>query len=104
MAKKPKKTAKKSPKAKVTKAPTPRYMKGKKPRAVAFHKVANVLAVIEKHGHGRKFKRQTRAGEHTIILHPATVNFIKDFLAKNNMHTDPIGRKAITSGGDYDCD
>jgi hypothetical protein len=104
MARKLKKTAKKSPKAKVTKAPTPRYMKGKKPRAVAFHKVADVLAVIEKHGHGRKFKRQTRAGEHTMILHPDTVNFIKDFLAKNNMHTDPIGRKAITSGGDYDCD
>lgn len=104
MAKKTKKTTKKTPKAQVKAAPTPRYMTGKKPRAVAFHKVADVLAVIEKHGHGKKFKRQIRAGEHAMILHPNTVNFIKDFLAKNNMHTDPIGQKAITSGGDYDCD
>ncbi|MEY9120645.1 hypothetical protein [Bradyrhizobium yuanmingense] len=104
MAKKQKKTAKKTSNAKVAKAPAPRYMQGKKPKAIAFHKVADVLAVIEKHGHGRKFKRQSKASEHSVILHPETVNFIKDFLAENNMHTDPIGRKAITSGGDYDCD
>ncbi|MCW2127917.1 hypothetical protein AB7M56_006100 [Bradyrhizobium elkanii] len=61
------------------------------------------MAVIKKHGHATKL-RQTRAGEHSMILHPDTVNVIRDFLAKNNRHTDPIRRKAITSGGDYDCD
>ncbi len=98
-AKSPKHPKSKSP----TAIPTPRYMRGKKPKSISIHKIADVLAVIEKHGHGKKFKRQAKAAAHTIALHPKTVNFIKDFLADNNMYSDKIGRKAIDSDGDYDC-
>jgi hypothetical protein len=104
MAKKPKAKPKKANKAKPAEAPKPRYMRGKTPKSIAFHKVADVLGVIAEHGHNKKLRRQMKAAGHTMTLHPKTVNFIKDFLAKNNMHTDPIGRKAITSDGDYDCD
>lgn len=82
----------------------PRYMRGKKPANVAVHKIADVLALIEKHGHGKKFKRQAKAAGHTITVAPETVNFIKDFLAKNNMHTDRIGRQVFNSNGTYNCD
>lgn len=104
MAKKSRKRVQKTGKAKATEVLTPRYMRGKKPKAISFHKIADVLAVIEQHGHGKKFKRQARAADHMMTLHPDTVNFIKDFLAKNKMHTHRLGRKAILSDGDYDCD
>jgi hypothetical protein len=104
MAKKKKTKAKKTRKAKPAEAPEPRLMKGNTPKPIAFHKVADVLDVIAKHGQSKKLRRQMKAAGHTMTLHPKTVNFIKGFLAKNNMHTDPIGRKAITSDGDYDCD
>jgi hypothetical protein len=85
-------------------APEPRYMTRKKPADIDIHKLTDVMALIEKRGLSAKFKRQAKADGHAVTLTPDTVNFIKKFLSKNNMHTDRLGRKAITSDGDYDCD
>jgi hypothetical protein len=95
--------SKKASKAKQPEAPTPRYMRGKKPTRIAAHSIADVLAVIEKHGHGKKFKRQAKAAGHTVTLNPKTVNFVKDFLAKNGMHTNRIAANVINSNGSFNC-
>lgn len=83
--------------------PTPTYLKGTKPVNIPAHRVADVLAMIHKHGHGAKFKRQAKAAGVVMSLHPKTVNFVKDFVAKNEMHTNTVGKQVINSDGSFNC-
>ncbi|MBR0873468.1 hypothetical protein JQ633_24135 [Bradyrhizobium tropiciagri] len=108
MAKKSKKAAKKKAKkvvkAKAMKALTPVYMKATaRPTAIGAHDVADLLATIESQGLGAKFRRAAKAGGHTVTVAPKTVNFVKDFLAKNMMHSHSVAKKAINSAGTFDC-
>jgi hypothetical protein len=100
--------AKKAKKAKPAKArkqqiPTPTYLTGKKSVDIPAHRVADVFALIHKHGHAAKFKRQAKAAGVAMTLDPNTVNFVKDFVAKNEMHTNAVGRQVVNSGGTFDC-
>jgi hypothetical protein len=94
--------AKKAKKAKKA-APTPTYLRGPDPVHIPAHRVADVLKMIHKHGHTAKFKRQAKAAGAVMTLHPKTVNFVKDFVAKNAMHADPVGKQVINSDGKFDC-
>jgi hypothetical protein len=100
--------AKKAKKAKAAKArkqatPTPTYLKGTKPVNVPAHQVADVFALIHKHGHAAKFKRQAKAAGVAVTLNPETVNFVKDFLANNTMHKNAIGQRVVNSDGTFSC-
>jgi hypothetical protein len=83
--------------------PTPTYLKGTKSVDIPAHRVADVIAMIHQHGHGAKFKRQAKAAGVAMTLAPKTVNFVKDFVANNEMHTSSVGRQVINSGGSFDC-
>lgn len=97
--------AKKAKARKVMKAgkPKPTYLKGTRPVDIPAHRVAEVIKMIHDHGHGNKFRRQARAAGVTMSVHPKTVNFVKDFVAKNGMHAHPVGNQVINSDGNFDC-
>jgi hypothetical protein len=101
MAKKAKaaKAAKAAKKAKVT----PTYLKGTKSVDIPTHRIAEVLAMIHEKGHTAKFRRQAKAAGVVMTLHPKTVNFVKDFVAKNEMHTHSVGKQVVNSDGTFSC-
>jgi hypothetical protein len=84
-------------------APTPTYLTGKKSVDIPAHHVADVIAMIQKNGHAAKFKRQAKTAGLAMTLDAKTVNFVKDFVAKNDMHTNAIGKRVINSSGSFDC-
>lgn len=96
-----KKVVSKAPAKKPKSAPT--YLRGKKPVKISVHRVADVLAMIHDHGHTTKFKRQAKAAGLSMTLNPKTVNFVKDFVSNNAMHTHPIGKQVVNSDGSYSC-
>lgn len=81
----------------------PVYLKGKKPAKIALHDVMDVLKMIDDHGHSKKFKSKAKAAGAMMTVSPETVNFIKDFVADNNMHGHRIGKKVVNQHGN-DCD
>jgi hypothetical protein len=94
--------AKKAKSAKQTK-PTPTYLKGQKSVDIPAHRVADVLAMIHEHGHTQKFKRQAKAAGISMSLDPKTVNFVKDFVANNALHTNTVGKQVVNSDGSFSC-
>jgi hypothetical protein len=102
------KKAKKSKKAKKTvrakkAAPTPTYLTGRKSVDIPAHQVAEILALIQARGQGAKFKKQAKAAGLVVTVNSQTVNFVKDFLAQNQMHSLAVGRRAINSDGSFNC-
>jgi len=87
------KKAKKANKAKVT----PTYMKGKKPLKIGLHDVIRALKVIDDHGHMSKFKTAAKKKKAVMLVDPKTVNFIKDFMVKNDMHEHPVGKHIVNA-------
>jgi hypothetical protein len=83
--------------------PTPTYLRGRKPVNIPAHRVADVLAMIHEHGHTQKFKRQAKAAGISMSLDPKTVNFVKDFVANNAMHTSTVGKQVVNSDGSFSC-
>ncbi len=106
MAKKVKaKTAKRrSAKSAATPAkPEPTYLRGTKSVDIPVHRVSDVIAMIHEHGHAAKFKRQAKAAGLSMSLNPKTVNFVKDFVANNEMHGHPVGKQVVNSDGTFSC-
>lgn len=81
----------------------PTYLKGTKAVNIPVHRVVDVLKMIHDHGHSNKFRRQAKSKGMVMKLHPKTVNFVKDFVANNNMHEHPVGKQVVNSAGTYDC-
>jgi hypothetical protein len=100
-----KKTAKKTVKKAAKPRPTPTYLPGESAVDIPVENVADILAMIEKHGHTATFKRKAKAAGLTLSVHPKTVNFVKDFLANtgDKMRGLAVGTRAINSGGTFDC-
>ena len=94
--------AKKAKAAKKTKV-TPTYLKGTKSVDIPAHRVAEVLAMIHNQGHTAKFRRQAKAAGVTMTLDPKTVNFVKDFVANNQMHGLAVGKQVVNSDGTFSC-
>jgi hypothetical protein len=84
-------------KAGTRKAPsvTPTYLPKGQTYTIGLHDLVRALKVIEKHGHTAKFARAAKALRAAGTFDAKTVNFIKDFMAKQNMHTDPIGKHIV---------
>lgn len=104
MAKKAKR-AKKAKARKTAKAAkvTPTYLRGTRSVDIPAHRVSEVLAMIHDHGHSAKFRRQAKAAGAVMTLDPKTVNFVKDFVANNHMHTNAVGKQVINSDGTFSC-
>jgi hypothetical protein len=83
--------AKKAAAAKVK----PTYMTGKKPMKIGLHDVIRALKVIDDHGHMAKFTRAAKKKKAMMLVEPATVNFVKDFIVKNDMHAHPLGKHIV---------
>ncbi len=81
----------------------PTYLKGTKSVDIPAHRVAEVLSMIHDEGHTAKFKRQAEAAGAVMTLDPKTVNFVKDFVANNDMHSHPVGKQVVNSDGSFDC-
>jgi hypothetical protein len=81
----------------------PMYLKGTKPVHIPVHRVVDVLKMIDEHGHSKKFSEQAKEKDLVMGLHPDTVNFVKDFVADNDLHEHPVGKQVINSKGTYDC-
>lgn len=65
---------------------TPTYMKGRRSIKIHLHSVMDVCKTIGELGH---FDQLRKAAEETgayVTLQPDTVNFIKKYLAENNLH------------------
>ncbi len=82
-----------SKKAKAKVVPT--YMTGKKPMKIGLHDVIRALKVIDDHGHMAKFTRAAKKNRILMLAEPATVNFVKDFIVKYDMHAHPIGKHIV---------
>jgi len=90
---KPKTRASKSAAAKVE----PTYLKPGASYTLGIHDVVAALKMIEKHRHLSKLVRASKKAETSVSLDADTVNWIKDFLVKNKMHTDPIGKHIVNA-------
>ena len=66
-----------------------------------------ILGATDKMGHSQKFKTAAKRKRAFMAVHPETVNFVKDYLAKNDLHTKSVvARKVVGAcpGPDpYDC-
>jgi hypothetical protein len=76
---------------------TPTYMKGKKPLKIGLHDVIKTLKVIEDHGHMSKFRAAAKKNKAVMLVNPETVNFVKDFMVKNDMHRHPVGKIIVNA-------
>jgi hypothetical protein len=76
---------------------TPTYMKGKKPLKIGLHDVIKALKVIEDHGHMSKFRTAAKKNKAVMLVDPQTVNFVKDFMVKNDMHKHPVGKHIVNA-------
>ena len=81
----------------------PTYLRGRTPVDIPVHRVMDVLKMIDDHGHSKKFRTQAKKAGLVMKLHPKTVNFVKDFVADNQMHEHEVGGQVVNSGGTYDC-
>ena len=65
---------------------TPSYMKGRKSIKISLHSVIVVLRTIDSLGHSDEFRKAAEEQGAFMTLHPKTANFVKKYLAENNLH------------------
>ena len=81
----------------------PTYMRGRSPIQVPLYKVMDVLKTIDDLGHTDEFQKAAKTARVSVRIHPETVNFIKDYLANNNLHAqNAVAREIVGSGGGPD--
>jgi hypothetical protein len=76
---------------------TPTYMSPGTSMTMGIHDVIRALKMIEKHKHLDKFARATKANDAVVEIGAQSVNFIKDFVVKNGMAADPVGRHIVNA-------
>ena len=64
---------------------------------MGLHDVVRVLKAIDKHGHMAKFVRAAKEQKAAGTFDAKAVNFVKDFMVKNKMHNDPIGKHIVNA-------
>src|SRR5262245_45776627 len=86
-------------KSRTAKAPpvTPTYLPDNLTTTMGLHDVVRALKVIEKHGHMAKFVKAAKEQQAAGTFDAKTVNFVKDFMVKHKMHTDPIGKHIVNA-------
>ena len=76
---------------------TPTYLKDGQTYTMGLHNVVRAFNVIEKHGHMAKFVRAAKKSGAAGTFDAKTVNFVKDFMVKQKMHNDPIGKHIVNA-------
>lgn len=76
---------------------TPTYLPEGQTYTMGLHDVVRALKVIEKHGHMAKFVRAAKDQQAAGTFDAKTVNFVKDFMVKQKVHTDPIGKHIVNA-------
>jgi len=94
-----KKKAKVTQKARAARAPlvTPTYLPDGQTYTMGLHDIVRALKVIEKHGHMAKFSKASKEQHAAGTFDAKTVNFVKDFFVKHQMHKDPIGKHIVNA-------
>jgi hypothetical protein len=75
----------------------PTYLSEGQTYTMGLHDVVRTLKVIDKHGHMAKFVRAAKDQQAAGTFDAKTVNFVKDFMVKYKMHTDPIGKHIVNA-------
>jgi hypothetical protein len=78
-------------------AVTPTYLPEGQSYTMGLHDVVRALKVIDKHGHMPKFVKAAKAEHAAGTFNAKTVNFVKDFMVKNKMHNDPVGKHIVNA-------
>jgi hypothetical protein len=76
---------------------TPTYLKSGTSFKIGVHDVIRALKVIEERGLLDKFAAAAKRHATSLSVDARTVNFVKDFMVKNNMHDDPIGKHIVNA-------
>jgi len=75
----------------------PTYMKKGQSYKMGLHDVVRALKVIDKHKHMNKFVKAAKQQKASVSIDADTVNFVKDFMVKNKMHNDPVGKHIVNA-------
>jgi hypothetical protein len=80
--------AKKAKKAKKVSASAKRTGRGneKKMLRVPMHSVVHFVKMLHDEKHAAKFAKAARESKAVMTMHPSTVNFVKKFVADNELH------------------
>lgn len=73
----------------------PTYHTGDEPMRVSVHDFMSTLEMFDKHGLLDKFKAAAEKNRAALVVHPKTINFVKKFVADNDMHRDSLGAQIV---------
>ena len=83
-----------------TKKIIPHYLKRGASYKLGLHDVVRALKAIDERKHLDKFVRASKQNKTSVSVDAKTVNFVKDFMVKNNMHDHPVGKHIINAMGE----
>ncbi len=73
----------------------PTLMSGDKPLRISLHDVIKALQEVEDEGHMAAFVRASKKAAAMMLVEPATVNFVKSFMAAKKMQHRDVARHII---------
>jgi hypothetical protein len=77
----------------------PTYMKGKRPLKIALHDIVTFVKMIDDHNQIDAFQMAAKMKKAFVSVDAETVNFVKDYIVKNNLHEHPVGKHIVNARG-----
>jgi hypothetical protein len=77
----------------------PTYMKGKQPMRIAVVDIVKIIKMIDDHNQIEKFQNAAKRQKAFVSVDAETVNFVKDYMVKSNLHNDPVGLHIVNARG-----
>jgi hypothetical protein len=97
----PKQTQAKKPTARRPRATTPpvtpTYLVEGQSYPMGLHDVVRVVKFLEKNRKLARFVNNAKAAEADATFDAKAVNFVKDFMVKNKLHTQEIGKHIVNA-------
>ena|SRR6202521_1106600 len=75
----------------------PRYLRPGTSYTIGLHDIVRALKVIDENNHMDMFIRASKRNKASVSVNAETVNFVKDFMVKNNMHDHPVGQHIVNA-------
>jgi hypothetical protein len=75
------------------------YMQGTGVLRISVNDVMRFLKMIDEHQHTEKFAAAAKQANAHVKVDSDTVNFIKDYVVKNDLYEDPIGKHIVNARG-----
>jgi hypothetical protein len=85
----------------MAKAPDPTSTK--KPAKVPLHAVMDVLRTIHDNGDSDHFMNAAENAGATVTIHPQTIDFVKKYIADNNLQGHPATQKVVVCPHPHHC-